>query len=155
LFALWGKPTKWDADRVTKQLQQLHTEMGHPIVYIARVPVNAPAPDAEVRRYMDELMPKFVECCSTYHVILEGKGFVAALKRGVLLSLFQLGWRRGTFFVHAFASEVVHKVPREQHAQIADVLERARTAGFLTADAPATIPPSPEKAKPAAHNANP
>jgi hypothetical protein len=147
LFALWGRPTKWDADRVTEQLQRLHAETGRQVVYIARVPVSAPAPEADVRRYMDELMPKFVECCSTYHVILEGKGFVAALKRGVLLSLFQLGWRRGTFFVHAFASEVVHKLPREQHADVADVLERARAAGFLTSDAPTTIPPPSGKPK--------
>ena len=155
LFALWGKPTKWDADRVTEQLMRLRAEAGRPITYIARIPINAPAPEADVRRYMDSLMPKFVECCSTYHVILEGKGFVAALKRGVLLSLFQLGWRRGTFFVHAYSTEVVHKLPRESQAEIADVLERARVAGFLTADAPSTIPPPGAKAAAVRQSASP
>jgi hypothetical protein len=32
--------------------------------------------------------------------LLEGTGFVAALKRGILAALFQIRWRRGTFFVH-------------------------------------------------------
>jgi hypothetical protein len=155
LFALWGKPTKWDADRVTEQLTRLYAEAGRQIIYIARIPDSAPAPDADVRKYMDGLMPKFVECCSTYHVILEGKGFVAALKRGVLVSLFQIGWRRGTFFVHASSNEVVHKLPKAQHAEVADVLERARIAGFLSADAPSTIPPpgKPRQAAPSVSSA--
>jgi hypothetical protein len=47
-----------------------------------------------------------IEACSTYHVVRDGGGFGAAMKRGILTGIFQLSSGRKTFFVHAIVAEV-------------------------------------------------
>jgi len=141
VFSVWGTPRKEDMDLIEKELREAAAVSGGPVVYITRVPLNSPAPDSEVRRHLDTLMPKIVESCSTYHVVLEGKGFVAAVKRAVLNSLFQIRWKRGVFFVHAFPSEVVHVVPAAKAAAVTAVIERAKAVGLLTAEGPTSVPP--------------
>jgi len=118
LFALWGKPTVQDVDRVWAALHVAVEECGYPVVYIARLPRNSPPPDAATRARLDELMPNIVSVCSSYHVVLEGDGFGAAVKRGILTGLFQLSWRRKTFFVHASVSEVARNVNPEQQQNL-------------------------------------
>ncbi|HET9958043.1 MAG TPA: hypothetical protein VFQ61_26280 [Polyangiaceae bacterium] len=135
VFALWGKPEKADFDRLLDTLQSVTLRTGTPPIYVTRVPGDDPAPSAEERAYLDRLMPKFVELCSTYHVILEGAGFMAALKRGVLVSLFQIRWRRGTFFVHAHSSEVPACLPLLQQQKAAsELLRLARARGLLAGE---------------------
>lgn len=143
LFALWGKPTPDDMNRVRAALQVAADECGHPVVYITRVPVKAPPPDAASRARLDELMPGILSVCSSYHVVLEGDGFGAAVKRGILTGLFQLSWRRGTFFVHAGVNEVARNVgPAEQRA-VSAILELAARRGLLSGPPPdASSPPA-------------
>jgi hypothetical protein len=142
LFALWGKPTAEDMDRVRAALQVAADECGHPVVYITRVPRNAPPPDGVARARLDELMPGIVSVCSSYHVVLEGDGFGAALKRGILTGLFQLSWRRKTFFVHATVKEVARNVGPEQQRVVSGILELAATRGLLSGPAPESLSPS-------------
>jgi hypothetical protein len=147
VFSVWGKPKREDMDLIEKELREAAIVSGGPVTYITRVPVDAPAPEPDVRRHLDALMPKIVESCSTYHVVLEGKGFVAAIKRAVLNSLFQIRWKRGLFFVHAFASEVVHSVPTAKAAEVKAVIERARVVGLLTTDTVSSVPPPAPNAR--------
>ena len=131
VFALWGRPTPADMDRVRAALQAAADECGHPVVYVTRVPDKAPPPDAAARARLDQLMPGILSVCSSYHVVLEGDGFGAAVKRGILTGMFQLSWRRKTFFVHAHVNEVARQVePAEQHA-VKTILELAATRGLL------------------------
>jgi hypothetical protein len=44
VFALWGKPEIADIDRVTVGVEAAAASCGHPVVYVTRVPVRAPAP---------------------------------------------------------------------------------------------------------------
>lgn len=144
VFTLWGTPNPRDIDRVKQALESAAEECGHPVVYITRVPVNAPAPDAATRARLDELMPSLVQSFSTYHVVLEGEGFAAAFKRGILVGLFQLSWRRKTFFVHANVHEVALNVGRECEAAVRAVLHLARIKDLLTAPPPVSVfPPKP------------
>src|SRR3954463_8588530 len=131
VFALWGKPEIVDIDRVMAGLEAAAASCGHPVVYVTRVPTNAPAPDANVRAYLERLMPRLVKACSTYHVVLEGDGFGAAMKRGILTGMFQLSWRRKTFFVHATVTEVASSVPLEQRLAVSKLLEAARHRDLL------------------------
>jgi len=131
VFAVWGKPELADVDRVMAEVDAAAVACGHPIVYVTRVPVDAPAPDAKVRAHLDQLMPSLLKACSTYHVVLEGEGFAAAMKRGILTGMFQLSWRRKTFFVHAKVTEVATSVPLEQRSAVARLLDAARTRGLL------------------------
>jgi len=121
-------------DRVAEMLRQAAVKAGRPIAYIARVPADAPAPEPNVRRHLDALMPEIVDKCSTYHVVLEGSGFVSAMKRAVLLSLFQIRWRRGVFFVHSTVSELLGTVPSGELAAVSRIVELARSAGLLHAE---------------------
>jgi hypothetical protein len=123
-------------DLIVDSLQAAVRECGHPVIYVTRVPVNQPPPGAEVRKYLDELMPTITKLVSSYHVVLEGVGFAAALKRGVLTGLFQLSWRRKTFFVHSVVGEVPLGLERSLANVAHQLIEVARVKGMLNADGP-------------------
>jgi len=142
LFALWGRPTPPDMDRVMAALQAAADECGHPVVYITRVPENAAPPDAVARRRLDELMPGIVSVCSSYHVVLEGGGFGAAAKRAILTGMFQLSWRRKTFFVHATVNEVARNVAPERQRAVSAILGLAGARGLLTGPPPDSLSPA-------------
>lgn len=133
VFALWGEPEVSDVEKVRREVEAAAASCGHPVVYVTRVPVDAPAPNAQVRAKLDQMMPGLLKVCSTYHVVLEGEGFAAAMKRGVLTGMFQLSWRRKTFFVHAKVTEVAASVGLEERPALAKLLEAARTRGMLGA----------------------
>lgn len=133
VFALWGEPEVADIDKVRGAVENAAATCGHPVVYVTRVPVDAPAPSAPVRAKLDQAMPNLLKACSTYHVVLEGEGFAAAMKRGVLTGMFQLSWRRKTFFVHAKVTEVSDSVGLDLRPVVARLLEAARTRGMLGA----------------------
>ena len=141
VFSVWGKPSKRDVDTAIHYLQTAQELSGLLAVYITRVPVNAPAPDADVRQYLNSVMPKITALCSSYHVVLEGAGFVAALKRGVLVSLFQIGNRRGTFFVHSSVDDVPRNVEPERQLAVRSLLMRADARGLLRGRIPASVVP--------------
>lgn len=147
VFSVWGKPKREDMDLIERELRQTAAVSGGPVTYVTRVPVDAPAPDPDVRRHLDALMPKIVESCSSYHVVLEGRGFVAAVKRAVLNSLFQIRWRRNLFFVHASSSEVPFAVSPARAPQVKAVLERARVVGLLSTDSISSVPPTAASAR--------
>lgn len=133
VFALWGLPTIPDVDRALSAIETAAQAHGRPIVYVARIPAKAPPPDAAARSHLDALMPRVMQACSTYHVLLEGEGFGSAVKRGILTGLFQLSWRRGTFFVHAVTGTLTRGLPPEDARAVNAVLQIANTRGLLTA----------------------
>jgi hypothetical protein len=136
VYCVWGKPAKADVDLVVEHLRAESKKSASPVVYITRVPADAPAPDAQVRTYLNSLMPTITSFCSTYHVVLEGSGFTAAMKRGVLVSLFQISKRRSMFFVHSSTAEVSTKVAPEKQVAVHRMLRRAEAAGLLSGPTP-------------------
>ena len=93
-------------------------------------------------------MPRVMQSFSTYHVVLEGNGFLAAMKRGILTSLFQLGLRGNSFFVHSSVREIEPRVDRRLRPYVAAVVELADRRGMRIRWAPTSIPPH---ASPPAH----
>jgi hypothetical protein len=141
VFALWGLPTKQDMDRILAALQAEVQECGHPVIYISRVPTGQHAPNAEVRKHLSQLTPMLAQAISSSHIVLEGEGFAAALKRGVLTGIFQLTPRRTSFFVHAVASEVPHSLDSALARVAQQLLEVAKARGLLDATGPCmTLP---------------
>ena len=132
VFALWGEPTASDMDCVVGAVEAAAQRAGRPVTYVTRVPENAPAPNAGARARLDKLMPRFREALSAYHVVLEGEGFGAAIKRGVIASIFQFSWRGKTFFVHASVSEVLRHVPSTEKKAATALLAAAAQRGLLT-----------------------
>jgi hypothetical protein len=147
LFVLWGKPTRADMDRVEAALNDSVAKFGGPITCITRVPAAAPAPDAEARKHLNSLMPRVTQPCTTYHVLLEGDGFLAAMKRGILTSLFQLGFHKGSFFVHSSIKEVGLRVDKAVRVHVEDVLQLAKRGGLLDRTKALSLPP-PGRAQP-------
>ena len=141
-FTVWGRPNKLDFARAIERLRSAAERNGGPVVFVTRVPANAPPPDAQTRKYLNELMPSVVACCSSYHVVLEGSGFASALKRGVLVSLFQLTQRRGMFFVHSTSGDVIRHLPPEQVATVQNMLQRAKERGLLDGNILQSLAPS-------------
>jgi hypothetical protein len=136
VFALWGQPSKGDIDRVHEEMKRVAERSGHPIVYVTRVPTDAPAPDEEVRKYLSANMGAMIKTCSSYHVIMEGTGFVAAMKRGALTSLLQPIWRKKVFHVHAQARDVARSLVGAERKAAEEVLAHAERRGLLSCEAP-------------------
>lgn len=136
VFAVWGKPETADVGRVLEELKQASAEAGKPVLYVTRVPVDAPAPEPEVRKHLNGLMPTIVKYCSSYHVVLEGQGFVAAMKRGVLTSLLQPLWKRRVFHVHATPSGIYGSLTFNEREIATRLLEAANARGCLSCSAP-------------------
>jgi len=143
VFALWGRPTFSDVDDVLSEVRSAAQVAGRPVVYITRVPVDAPPPESDVRQRLNDAMPDIRAVCASYHVILEGEGFVSAVKRAILASLMQFGWQRDTFFIHASAQQVSFKAPREYRDSVERILYMAEQQGLLSASAPVEQHPSP------------
>jgi hypothetical protein len=86
-----GVPTKQDMDRLVHAGQAAARECGHRVIYISRVPAHQPASSAEVRRYIShQLVPTLAESILASHIVLEGEGFAAALKRAAGLAGHEL-----------------------------------------------------------------
>lgn len=136
VFVLWGTPTKEDLERVLERVRLTAAAAGHRIVFVARVPESAPAPDDEVRAYLKSITPRLIEDCSSYHAVLEGGGFVSAAKRAILTGLLQLGFRNGTFFVHGHVDGVLAKIAPSSRPQAQSLLSLAAGRGLLTAPPP-------------------
>lgn len=132
IFSVWGEPTVADIDNGMLCLEMIYEKTRAPILYITRVPSNAPAPDARVRQHLYSKMSLITAKCDAYHVVLEGSGFLAAMKRGVLVSIFQISHRRNTFFVHSSVDEIVQKVSPERRPAVRSVLRRAEAQGLLS-----------------------
>jgi len=143
VFALWGRPTFSDVDEVLSAVRSAANASGGPIVYITRVPTDAPPPEADVRQRLNEAMPDIRAVCASYHVILEGDGFISAVKRAILASLMQFGWQRDTFFIHAFAKQVSIKAARDHRESVERILYLAEQEGLLSASAPVEPQHSP------------
>ncbi len=136
VFVLWGRPTHVGLDRVVERVEQVASATGGPIVFVARVPQAAPAPDGAVRTHLNQLMPRFARLCSSYHAVLEGGGFMSAIKRAIMAGLFQFGFRSGTFFVHESDRSVLSKTDGIDRARAQALLALAAAKGLLTAGPP-------------------
>jgi hypothetical protein len=141
VFVLWGKPESGDIDLVLSAMRMASDRVLGQIVYITRVPAGAPPPEPEVREHLNKLLPAGMELCSSYHVVLEGTGFLSAMKRGILASLMQISWRRGAFFVHATPKQVLFKVDKIVRSDVEAILNLAEKRGLLTATEPTRRPP--------------
>lgn len=100
-------------------------------MYVTRVPAGSPAPEGAAKQRLDQLFPRLLAHCSSYHVIIEGEGFVAAFKRGVLTNLLQPFWRKRMFFVHARCSDIKTKLLPHEKQAVETVLYLAEDNGLI------------------------
>lgn len=138
VFVVWGKvTTKQDIDRVFDRIKLIYETTGERVLYVTRVPPDAQPPEADARAHLDKLLPTAIEMCTSYHVVLEGTGFIAGMKRAVLAGLFQISWRKGMFFVHSVPKELIFKLDRAQRPVGEKILQLAEARGLLQGPAPA------------------
>lgn len=131
VFSLWGTPELSDVALLMREVAQAREESGGPILYLTRVPEAAPAPERDVRLEIDRNLPALIASCSSYHVVLEGDGFVVAFKRGVLTSMLQPFWRKRTFFVHASCVAVRGSLAPAELPAYEELLRVAGARGLL------------------------
>lgn len=136
VFVLWGRPTVADMERVIDRLVLIAEKSGRPVVYVTRVPVDAPAPDAVFRKALEGVMPQLIELCSHYSVLLEGEGFISAVKRGILTGLLLLGWRRESFRVCASGDEILAQIKPSLRHDAEHILYLAESQGLLSCGSP-------------------
>jgi hypothetical protein len=136
LLVVWGIADLGDAERVAQQVRLRIELTGKPILYVMRLPVDCPAPSAEVRRHIAVYMPDLVASVDQYHVILEGDGFAAATKRGVLTGLSRFWQKRGVFHVHSTVQQFERKVSPEWRADVTRLLHLAEQRRLLEGPLP-------------------
>lgn len=131
VFSVWGKPEVADMDQLLSAVESAARETGGPVVYVTRVPAGSPAPEGAAKQRLDQLFPRLLAHCSSYHVVIEGEGFVAAFKRGVLTNLLQPFWRKRMFFVHARCSDIKNKLLPHEKQAVETVLYLAEDNGLV------------------------
>jgi hypothetical protein len=141
VFTVWGKPERSDMARVLHEVTRAAEQHRGPVVYVTRVPQNAPTPDGTARRDLAAVLPLMMKACSSYHVLLEGTGFLAAVKRGVLTGLLQPVWQARVFFVHPDATTLLARVPPNDRDNVTRLLDAATRRGLLEGDCPSSVPP--------------
>lgn len=141
VFVLWGVPAAEDMDRIASEVHQAATANQGKALFVARVPEGAPPPGPAARARMNDLMPGVVPVLSTYHVIMEGSGFAASLKRATLTSLLQPFWRRRMIFVHREYSEILADVDPAFLTVAKTLLHLADVRGLLQRRFNGTEPP--------------
>lgn len=127
-------------DRLVAAVEAAARETEGPVVYITRVPEGSPAPEGEAKRRLGMLFPSLLAYCSSYHVVVDGEGFVAAFKRGVLTNLLQPFWRRRMFFVHSRCSDIKSKLLPQEVRAVDAVLDLARARGLTNNGVPPNRP---------------
>jgi hypothetical protein len=133
---VWGAPQPIDIARVVQALHSAREEQGSPVLFLARVPAEAPAPDRNTRKHIDRALPAFLADCSSYHVVMEGEGFFAAIKRSVLTSSLQPIWRRRMFYVHAHCADVQAALTPAEQTACQQLFELAQKEGLLAGPLP-------------------
>ncbi len=130
VFVLWGDPEPADGPQVLKVVQKVAAENGGKVTYVTRVPPGAPSPSPAARKTLNKTLPELTALCSSYHVVLEGEGFLAAFKRGVILSFLQPVWKPRLFYVHATCGDVLRQVTTAELANASALMRTAEAAGL-------------------------
>ncbi|HVZ33505.1 MAG TPA: hypothetical protein VG963_13830 [Polyangiaceae bacterium] len=130
MLVVWGKPELRDLARVDEAARVAYERHG-PLIFIARVPAHAVAPDEDLRGAMAKLLERFTARCATYHTVLEGSGFFAAAKRTALATLFLMTGKRSKHFVHSRCDDVPTALPHELRAELRDALRLFRARRWL------------------------
>lgn len=130
IFVVWGVPSAEDMERVLLELTEAAAANGGKAVYITRVPVGAPAPDGVARARFNAVLPELMARVSSYHVVMEGTGFVAAFKRATLTTLLQPFWRRKVFYVHATCEDALSQMDDTFYVIAQDLLRTAEERGL-------------------------
>jgi hypothetical protein len=136
LFVAWGTPDLEDLERVAAQVKLRFELTNSPILYVTRVPERAPVPSPAVRAELARLLPAVLDRCADYYVVLEGDGFSSAMKRAVLLGLFQLTPTRGKLHVYGSVDEFRHRVPNIWRADSDRLLHLAEQRDLLEGPIP-------------------
>lgn len=133
VFVLWGTPELADLARILHEVAGVERIYGAgKAVYVARIPQDADAPPAHVRRVLSQKMPAFVERFQSYHVVLEGDGFGATIKRSALVGLNLLCRGRKKVFIHARHEEILREAPVEKRAHLIGAFRTFLPLGLLT-----------------------
>ena len=138
VLVLWGRPELSDLPRVDGAVRGARAEAG-PVIFIARVPAHAEAPDPQVRVAITGMLESFMAQCSSYHTVLEGSGFAAAAKRMVLATIFLMTRRREKSHVHSNCDALLSVATAEERDELTVALRALRERGLLDRGEPATL----------------
>ncbi len=114
----WGEPTSDDVRNIFALMVEAHERTHEKLVFVAWVPVGAPAPSASVRETMMELQPQLLEVVREVHMVFEGHGFATTIKRSVMLGFIMAAQRRKTYFVHASSEQARRGVQARDRADV-------------------------------------
>ncbi len=135
VLVVWGKPELRDLKAIEREVKMVYEAFG-PVIFIARVPPHAEAPEQHVREAIAQLLERFTEMCLSYHTVLEGSGFAVAAKRMVLSTIIMMTGRRNRYHVHSRCEEAALAVPAARRAEALRALRLFRVRGLLEREQP-------------------
>src|SRR5262249_15414547 len=96
----WQVPELWDLGLIQSGVIDAHKKNGEPVLYLAIIPADCPAPSPEVRSEMTRSMDVLLEHCSRMYFVIEGTGFKHSMLRSVLSTILLVSSKRGRCSVH-------------------------------------------------------
>lgn len=131
VFVMWGKPEFADLARIHHELSRVESVHGQ-VVFVARVPEDAPAPDAVVRKELSGRTGELIDRTLSYHVIMEGSGFANTVKRSVLSAIYMAKPSRKRLHVHSAYTDVLRAVPVQLRGEVARAFRAFFDRGLLS-----------------------
>jgi len=132
VLTVWGKAQLSDLTEVTSNLELAVGESGGPVISVSILPAGVPPAEDAVRDQVMVLIPKLIGNCSSVHVVFEGEGFLAAIKRGVLTGLLRGTRRQHLFHVHGSRASMLTAIKGEAHAAtVAGLMQLAQERGYF------------------------
>jgi|GEM_PF-810793 len=132
VLTVWGKAQLADLTELAHNLELAVGESGGPVITVSILPAGVPPAEDEVRDHVKGLIPKLIGNCSSVHVVFEGEGFLAAIKRGVLTGLLHATRRQHLFHVHGSQASMLTAIQGETHAAaVASLIQLAQERGYF------------------------
>jgi hypothetical protein len=104
---------------------------GRPICYFVVVGAEVAPPTQEVRRLVGESLTFLNNMCESIHIVLEGKGAIAALKRMVVVGVMLISQTGRKTTVHDDVEAGVREAARKRGLDPAPVLAAARVGQII------------------------
>ncbi len=127
----WEVPAAEDVQRILTEVANHHVRVGKKLYFVAVTTPESTAPDDATRRALGENLPKLLEWCESLHLVIEGKGFSATVRRAVAAGLFMVSGKRKSMFVHEDIWAALEMT--DYKARKYDIVALARSRGILAA----------------------
>jgi hypothetical protein len=122
VIVTFGDPEIADLERIMGHVVKVHEKTGLPILYVSRVLESSKPPSSQFNQALKTRMGELLALCCAFHAVMEGHGFLAAIKRTAVSAAFLTSGKRSLFHVHGTMDEMIRSVGPAHRPEVVEAL---------------------------------